>query len=156
MINDTLGHAFGDELLRRVAARLQGVLRASDTIARLGGDEFVILAGSANPDYVTQLAQKIVDQLRVPFPVFGESLSVTCSLGIAMFPDSGADGQQLLRAADMAMYTAKAEGRNRYHVYACLLYTSSAASTRPTGKLFAPRSTRRWSAVRPCRSIFGP
>jgi len=118
VINDTLGHAVGDELLRVVADRLKSVLRSSDTIARLGGDEFVILAGSINPDYTAQLAQKILDQLRVPIPVSGELLSVTGSLGIAVYPENGADSQQLMRAADMAMYTAKAEGRNRYHFYA--------------------------------------
>ena len=118
VINDTLGHAIGDELLRVVGGRLRSVLRSSDTIARLGGDEFVILAGSINPDYAAQLAQKILDQLRIPVPVAGELLSVTGSLGIAVFPENGADCQQLMRAADMAMYTAKAEGRNRYHFYA--------------------------------------
>jgi diguanylate cyclase (GGDEF)-like protein/PAS domain S-box-containing protein len=118
VINDTLGHAIGDELLRTVADRLKHVLRGSDTVARLGGDEFVVLAGSANPDYAVQLAQKILTQLREPIQVSGELLSVTGSLGIAVFPENGADSQHLMRAADMAMYTAKAEGRNRYHFYA--------------------------------------
>ncbi|HEX6734318.1 MAG TPA: EAL domain-containing protein [Azonexus sp.] len=118
VINDTLGHAVGDELLRVVGDRLKGILRASDTVARLGGDEFVILTGSMNPDYAPQLAQKILGLLNQPIPVANELLSVTGSLGIAVFPDNGTDGQQLMRAADMAMYTAKAEGRNRYHFYA--------------------------------------
>jgi diguanylate cyclase (GGDEF)-like protein len=118
VINDTLGHSVGDELLSTVGERLRSVLRSSDTIARLGGDEFVILAGSANPAYTTQLAQKILDQLRVPVPVSGKLLLVTGSIGIAVFPDNGTDSQQLMRAADMAMYTAKSEGRNRYHFYA--------------------------------------
>jgi len=118
VINDTLGHAVGDELLRVVGDRLRGVLRSSDTIARLGGDEFVILAGSFNLDYATLLADKILDQLRIPVAVSGESLSVTGSIGIAVYPDNGTDSQELMRAADMAMYTAKAEGRNRYHFYA--------------------------------------
>jgi diguanylate cyclase (GGDEF)-like protein/PAS domain S-box-containing protein len=118
VINDTLGHAIGDELLRIVGNRLRDVLRSSDTIARLGGDEFVILAGSFNPTYASQLAEKILSQLRLPVAVSGESISITGSLGIAMFPDNGTDSQQLMRAADMAMYTAKAEGRNRYHFYA--------------------------------------
>jgi diguanylate cyclase (GGDEF)-like protein/PAS domain S-box-containing protein len=118
VINDTLGHAVGDELLRTVAERLKSVLRASDTVARLGGDEFVILAAGGNPDYAAQLAQKVLDQLREPITAAGESLSVTGSVGIAVFPDNGANGQQLMRAADMAMYTAKAHGRNRYHFYA--------------------------------------
>jgi diguanylate cyclase (GGDEF)-like protein/PAS domain S-box-containing protein len=118
VINDTLGHALGDELLRVTGERLRRVLRNSDTVARLGGDEFVVLAGSASPDYAAQLAQKILDQLRLPTQVAGESLTITASLGIALFPDNGADSQQLMRAADMAMYTAKSAGRNRYHFYA--------------------------------------
>ncbi|MDP2883054.1 MAG: EAL domain-containing protein [Azonexus sp.] len=118
VINDTLGHAVGDELLRAVSERLKSVLRSSDTIARLGGDEFVILAGSVNPEYAAQLARKILDRLRIPIPVAGELLSVTGSIGIAVYPENGADSQQLMRAADMAMYKAKAEGRNRYHFYA--------------------------------------
>ena len=118
VINDTLGHAVGDELLRVVGDRLKSILRASDTVARLGGDEFVILTGSMNSDYAPQLAQKVLGLLSQPIPVAGEVLSVTGSLGIAVFPDNGTDGQQLMRAADMAMYTAKAEGRNCYHFYA--------------------------------------
>ena len=117
VINDTLGHVAGDELLRIVGMRLKGVLRASDTIARLGGDEFVILAGSAKLEYASQLAQKILEQLRLPIPLSGQMLSVTASLGIAVFPDHGVDSQQLMRAADMAMYSAKSEGRNRYCFY---------------------------------------
>lgn len=118
VINDTLGHVAGDELLRMVGARLKAVLRASDTVARLGGDEFVILAGSTNPDYAAQLAQKILEQLRLPIPLSGHMLSVSASLGIAVFPEHGVDSEQLMRAADMAMYAAKAEGRNRYQFYA--------------------------------------
>ncbi|MFB0936388.1 MAG: EAL domain-containing protein [Propionivibrio sp.] len=118
VINDTLGHVAGDELLRIVGARLKGVLRASDTVARLGDDEFVILAGSTNPDYAAQLAQKILEQLRLPIPLSGHMLAVSASLGIAVFPEHGVDSQQLMRAADMAMYAAKAEGRNRYQFYA--------------------------------------
>ena len=118
LINDTLGHAVGDQLLSQVGERLKNVLRSSDTIARVGGDEFVVLAGSANPDYAVQLAQKILEQLRLPMPIAGQSISISGSLGIAIFPENGTDPQQLMRAADMAMYTAKAEGRNRYHFYA--------------------------------------
>lgn len=118
VINDTLGHAVGDELLRIVGERLRSVLRSSDTIARLGGDEFVILAGSFNADYAARLADKVLDQLRIPMAVSGDYLSVTGSIGIAVYPDNGTDSQQLMRAADMAMYTAKAEGRNRFHFYA--------------------------------------
>ena len=118
VINDTLGHAAGDELLRMVGDRLRSVLRGSDTIARLGGDEFVILTANINPEYAARLAQKVLDQLSIAISLGGQTLSITGSLGIAVFPDNGADCQQLMRAADMAMYTAKAAGRNRYHFYA--------------------------------------
>jgi diguanylate cyclase (GGDEF)-like protein/PAS domain S-box-containing protein len=118
VINDTLGHGAGDELLRNVGNRLRSVLRSSDTIARLGGDEFVILVGSINPSYAAQLAQKILEQLRLPVPLGNEQLAITGSIGIAVYPDNGATSQELMRAADMAMYTAKSEGRNRYHFFA--------------------------------------
>lgn len=118
LINDTLGHPVGDELLRVVGNRLRNLLRSSDTIARLGGDEFVILAGGFNSEYATQLAEKILEQLRIPIALSGEILSVTGSIGIAVYPENGADSQQLMRAADMAMYRAKAEGRNQFHFYA--------------------------------------
>jgi len=118
VINDTLGHAAGDELLRIVGKRLRKLLRSSDTIARLGGDEFVILVGSINPEYAAQLAQKILEQLRQPVLLGNEQLAVTGSIGIAVYPDNGATSQELMRAADMAMYTAKSEGRNRYHFFA--------------------------------------
>jgi len=118
VINDTLGHAVGDELLRVVGARLRTVLRASDTVARLGGDEFVVLVDGVSPEDAAQLAEKILVVLRDPIPVQDEFLAVTGSIGIAVFPDNGTDSQHLMRAADMAMYTAKFEGRNRYHFYA--------------------------------------
>jgi diguanylate cyclase (GGDEF)-like protein/PAS domain S-box-containing protein len=118
VINDTLGHAAGDELLCIVGSRLHSVLRSTDTVARLGGDEFVILAGSINPEYAAQLAQKILEQLRLPVPLGNEQLAVTGSIGIAVYPDNGSNSQELMRAADMAMYTAKSEGRNRYHFFA--------------------------------------
>ncbi|PKO86432.1 MAG: two-component system response regulator [Betaproteobacteria bacterium HGW-Betaproteobacteria-12] len=118
VINDTLGHAAGDDLLRVIGARLRSVLRSTDTIARLGGDEFVILVGSINPEYAAQLAEKILEQLRVPVPIGEENLTITGSIGIAVYPDNGGNSQELMRAADMAMYTAKSEGRNRFHFYA--------------------------------------
>lgn len=117
VVNDTLGHAAGDEMLRVVAARLRSALRQSDTLARLGGDEFVILASSVNDDVAPQLAQKILDLLRDPIRLSGEEVTVSGSLGVAIFPDHGDDSSALMRAADIAMYVAKAEGRNRYHFY---------------------------------------
>jgi diguanylate cyclase (GGDEF)-like protein/PAS domain S-box-containing protein len=117
VVNDTLGHTVGDELLRVVSERLKGVLRQSDTVARLGGDEFVILTGSANPDYASYVAQKILNALRKPISLSGEEVTISASIGISLFPDHGTDRHLLMRAADIAMYTAKAAGRDRYHFY---------------------------------------
>ncbi|HTY03244.1 MAG TPA: EAL domain-containing protein [Rhodocyclaceae bacterium] len=117
VVNDTMGHSVGDELLRVVSERLKGVLRQSDTVARLGGDEFVILASSAHPDYAIYVAQKVLNTLRKPISLAGEEVTVSGSIGISLFPDHGADRHLLMRAADIAMYEAKAQGRNRYHFY---------------------------------------
>jgi len=117
MVNDTLGHPQGDELLRVVAGRLRGVLRASDTVARLGGDEFVVLAGETRAEYAGELAEKILQSLRVPVALAGDQITVSGSIGIAVFPEHGNDRNQLMRAADIAMYSAKAEGRNGYQFY---------------------------------------
>lgn len=118
VVNDNLGHKAGDDLLRTVAARLTAVLRATDTVGRVGGDEFVILPGSGNPEDVEQLGEKILTALRTPIAIAGELITVSASLGVAVFPDHGATHEQLLQAADMAMYAAKADGRNRLRFYA--------------------------------------
>jgi diguanylate cyclase (GGDEF)-like protein/PAS domain S-box-containing protein len=117
VVNDTLGHAAGDELLRVVAGRLKSVLRQSDTVARLGGDEFVVLASGANAEYGRYVAQRILDALRKPIAIVGEHVTVTGSIGISLYPRDGTDHHRLMRAADIAMYSAKALGRNRYHFF---------------------------------------
>lgn len=117
VVNDTMGHAVGDELLRVVGDRLKGVLRQSDTLARLGGDEFVILATGANLGYASHVAQKILDTLRKPIRLVGEEVTVSGSIGISVYPDHGTDPNSLMRAADIAMYVAKTAGRNAYHFY---------------------------------------
>ncbi|HXE38961.1 MAG TPA: EAL domain-containing protein [Azonexus sp.] len=118
VVNDTLGHSVGDELLRVVASRLRGTLRGADTIARLGGDEFVVLAGGTSPQYAADLAQKILNTLCTPISLAGDNVTVSGSIGIAIYPDNGQDRHQLMRAADIAMYSAKAAGRNGYRFYA--------------------------------------
>ena len=100
-----------------VASRLTSVLRGTDTVGRVGGDEFVIVPGSGNPDYAAQLGEKILNALSSPFAVAGELITVSGSLGIAIYPDHGATVEQLLQAADMAMYAAKADGRNRFRFF---------------------------------------
>ncbi len=116
-VNDTLGHGVGDELLRAVSLRLRETLRRSDTLARLGGDEFVVLTGSAHPEDASHLAIKLLNALRDPFDLGDEQIRITGSIGIAVFPDHGADRTVLMRAADIAMYSAKSQGRNRYQFF---------------------------------------
>ena len=109
-INDSRGHDVGDLVLRGVAERLTGSLRAADTVARIGGDEFVILADAlrAGPD-ATALADKIRTAVGTPFALPGGDAAVTVSIGIGLYPDDGRDAEGLLRAADVAMYRAKRE-----------------------------------------------
>jgi diguanylate cyclase (GGDEF)-like protein len=111
-INDTLGHAVGDELLVHVAARLRGCMRKSDLVARLGGDEFtVVLAEVRDVEDVPTVAQHLIDVLSQPYDVGHGDTHVTASVGIAIYPTDGTAPQELLQHADMAMYRAKGRGR---------------------------------------------
>ena len=117
-VNDTLGHDVGDLLLQAAAKRLSAALRKGDTVARFGGDEYVLII----PDLKTiedaiPVAQKIVDSFRKPFLIDKHQLFVTTSIGIAVYPNDGTDGDILLKNADKAMYQAKQTGRNRYKLY---------------------------------------
>jgi len=117
-INDTLGHEVGDCLLQQVAIRLKSCLRGYDVVARWGGDEFTLLLSNLlSAEDITNIAERLLQRLSAPFQVQGEELYVTASLGIALAPYDGEDGQTLLRNADAAMYQAKAKGRNNYQVY---------------------------------------
>jgi diguanylate cyclase (GGDEF)-like protein len=106
-INDTLGHAAGDEVLRRVAERLRGVLRDRGTVARLGGDEFAIVLTAADVDEVRAVARAIVGALRAPIEFEGQPIDVAASIGIALYPEDGIDAGTLMRRADIVMYVAK-------------------------------------------------
>jgi diguanylate cyclase (GGDEF)-like protein/PAS domain S-box-containing protein len=116
-VNDTLGHPVGDALLVAVTKRLQKAVRGSDTVARLGGDEFAIIQAGALPTDATELADRIIESLSQSFDVLGNQVVVGASLGIAMAPTDGAEPDQLLRNADMALYRAKGEGRGTYHFF---------------------------------------
>ncbi len=118
VVNDTLGHAAGDQLLLTVVARLAACTRDSDTISRQGGDEFIVLLGDM-PDLETveRIASKILVQLAEPVDVNGHALNATCSIGIAMYPDDGSSFDTLLQKADAAMYNAKGAGRNIYQFF---------------------------------------
>jgi diguanylate cyclase (GGDEF)-like protein/PAS domain S-box-containing protein len=122
LINDSLGHDVGDELLRILSGRLKGCVRESDTVARLGGDEFVLVlptkgdAASVETD-VTALVGKLLTQVSHPLALGERPVRPTCSLGISMFPQDGDDAATLLKNADAAMYRAKELGRNRFQFF---------------------------------------
>ncbi|MET0066804.1 MAG: EAL domain-containing protein [Candidatus Thiodiazotropha sp.] len=117
-INDSLGHAMGDELLKEVAKRLQNILRDDDTAARLGGDEFTILVENLeDPSQAAVVATKIQQKFKTPFKIAGRELHVTTSIGISIYPEDGKDVADLTKNADAAMYQAKEQGRNNYRYY---------------------------------------
>ncbi len=112
-VNDELGHEVGDQLLQAVAERLRKNVREVDLLARIGGDEFVLMmGGKASLDQVALVADKMVDLLCQPFRLEEHTVQIGASIGSARFPDDAADGEMLLRNADMAMYEAKAKGRS--------------------------------------------
>ena len=116
-VNDSQGHGAGDLVLQVVAQRLLGFLRASDTAARLGGDEFVVLLGGlATPDGLPPLLQRLLAAIGEPIAIPGVDAVVAASIGVALYPQDATEPDTLLRQADMAMYAAKAAGKNRYHL----------------------------------------
>ena len=117
-INDTLGHAAGDALLREVGQRIRAVLRVEDTPARLGGDEFaILLGGSEHLGTAASLAERLVEAVREPVHLGEQQVGVGVSIGIALAPDHGLDADALLKRADLALYRAKHEGRNTYRFF---------------------------------------
>ncbi|MBZ3663795.1 putative bifunctional diguanylate cyclase/phosphodiesterase [Pseudomonas monteilii] len=117
-INDSLGHAFGDKLLRALGKRLRRELREHDTLARLGGDEFaVVLTGLDGRDAACNTAQRLINAICPPFQIEGHQFTVGVSIGIAIAPDDHDHAEQLLGYADMALYEAKRNGRNRYECF---------------------------------------
>ena len=117
-INDSLGHAVGDALLKEVASRLVKQLRIGDTICRIGGDEFVVVLPEVKRSSdVAHVAQKVIEQLSQPVVIEERELLVSCSIGIAVYPDDGRDAESLIRNADAAMYHAKELGRANYQFF---------------------------------------
>ncbi len=125
-INDTLGHPAGDILLQKVATRIEGCLRKSDTVARietetvarLGGDEFAIIQTNIlYSNGIAVLAKRLIEALAKPFDLDGEQVFTGCSIGITVFPNDGTETEQLLKNADLALYRAKQEGRNTYRLF---------------------------------------
>lgn len=117
-INDTHGHAAGDEVLKIIAQRLRTAVRDIDTVARIGGDEFVlVLEDMAGPEAAVAIAEKLLHAVAAPFELDSITVALTPSIGIAFYPDDGQDTATLLAHADEAMYQAKQAGRNTYHLY---------------------------------------
>ena len=117
-INDSLGHGVGDSVLKIVSKRLESIIRKEDTVARLSGDEFtVIMEELTNPEDASILAAKILKILKEPINIENHKLYVSGSIGISIYPEDAADGDNLLKYADTAMYQAKEEGRNNYQFY---------------------------------------
>lgn len=118
IINDCLGHSRGDELLQSIAQRFHGCARKDDTVARLGGDEFlIVLASIGSFADAAMAAERIAGELNPPFNLNGNSLNVTCSIGISVYPDHGEDSETLIKNADVAMYASKGKGRNTFSFF---------------------------------------
>jgi diguanylate cyclase (GGDEF)-like protein/PAS domain S-box-containing protein len=117
-INDTLGHDVGDRLLQVMAERLTAAVAESDTVARLGGDEFVLLLhGQSGPETVATVLEELLPKIAAPLRYGQSDLEVTCSIGVALYPDDGSDPATLLKHADSAMYRAKEQGRNNFQFF---------------------------------------
>lgn len=117
-INDTLGHDIGDQLLKLAAERMQTCVRASDTVARIGGDEFIVLLRAVeDAQDAISVAEKIRVEVSQPFDLAEHRLLISCSIGIALYPDHGSDGVDLTKNADIAMYHAKEQGRNKVRLF---------------------------------------
>ncbi|GAB3423682.1 EAL domain-containing protein [Massilia agilis] len=136
LINDSLGHDAGDQLIVEIAQRLSGSLRESDTVARQGGDEFVVvLADLGGEDDAAKVATKLLASLFQPLTLAGQEVFPTGSMGIAMYPRDGQDSQALLKSADSAMYRAKALGGNHFRFYNPSLDAQSLEALRMEGAL---------------------
>jgi diguanylate cyclase (GGDEF)-like protein/PAS domain S-box-containing protein len=117
VINDSLGHNVGDQLLQAVATRIASCVRESDTVARLGGDEFTLLLPIGHSEDAAVVAQKILEAIRYPFHIEGREFFTTTSIGISIYPEDGTDAATLIKNADTAMYQAKEQGRDNYQLF---------------------------------------
>ncbi len=116
-VNDTLGHAVGDEVIKQAAVRLWGTTRESDLLARLGGDEFALLLRPVDSDTAARVADRIIKAMAAPMNIGGQIVEIGASVGIAVGPGDGTSTDQLVKNADLALYKAKSEGRSTYHFF---------------------------------------
>lgn len=123
IINDSMGHDAGDQLLKEIACRLLHVVRNGDIVCRLGGDEFAILAHNfESQEPIIQLAERILEELRRPIIIKNTEQFISASIGVATYPDAGNNAGDMLKAADLAMYRAKRDGKNNYHFFSSVLH----------------------------------
>ncbi len=149
VINDSLGHNIGDQLLQAVAARVQSCVRESDTVARLGGDEFTLLLPAlARSDDAAPVAQKLLEAVRYPFHLEGREFFITTSIGISLYPEDGLDAETLIKNADTAMYQAKEQGRDNYQLFNAYINAKALQRIAPSpSSISAPAASAGW---RPC------
>ncbi len=126
-VNDSLGHNIGDELLKKIARRLEECIREGDTLARLGGDEFIVLLPTVFLQQVERIARRILEEMKAPFIIDGFELFISASIGVSMYPNDGIDQDTLIKNADTAMYQAKELGKNTYQFYTLAMSTQSFA-----------------------------
>jgi diguanylate cyclase (GGDEF)-like protein len=156
-VNDSLGHDAGDHLLQEVSHRMRQVFREYDVVARLGGDEFAVLISEVeNVEQLAVMAQRLLSTLSAPVWLSGEEVSITASIGIALFPDSAESITELLKCADSAMYEVKHAGKNGFHIFVGDREPPRRLSTRPPplvsdvrGVLGAPDLNRVLGATDP-------
>ena len=129
-VNDSLGHRLGDALLVEVATRLREVLRAEDNVSRLGGDEFILMFPGCDVRGAAQVAQKLLDAINRTYRIAPYDLTISASIGIALYPEDGEDLDALFRNADTAMYRAKRFGRNRFSFYTSEMQSQAARTLR--------------------------
>lgn len=134
-VNDQLGHAAGDMLLKEVAQRLSNAVRAEDTVARLGGDEFVVLQEASDRMEVKSCLERITGAINTPFKIEGIPVSVSTSIGVALYPENEVSPETLLRQADMAMYHAKQSGRDQYRFFDSKMDTVARENLRRQGRI---------------------
>jgi diguanylate cyclase (GGDEF)-like protein/PAS domain S-box-containing protein len=151
LVNDTLGHAAGDRLLQRVAARLQQSMRASDTVARVGGDEFsLLLPGVERASHAARMAEKLLAMVARPVEIDQQRLYITTSIGISLYPADGGDAEALLTSADVAMYRVKELGRNGFQL------CSPAMNARSQARLTLENDLRRGIERQEFRLFYQP
>ncbi|WP_131794799.1 EAL domain-containing protein [Fluoribacter gormanii] len=125
LINDSLSHEVGDQLLRMVGQRWSSLIRKEDTLARLGGDEFVMICHVTKNEDISAIGNKILDSMKKPFKIANRDITITPAVGICIYPKDGKTPSELLKSADLAMYQAKERGGNQYYFYATQLHEYS-------------------------------